>query len=63
LSFAAPGLVVPLSVAGGTAFISGVAAIWLFIRLLKTRAFHCFAYYTGAAGIAVLVWQMLAGSP
>jgi undecaprenyl-diphosphatase len=63
LGFAAPGLIAPLAVAGGTAFVSGAAAIWLFIRLLKTRGFHYFAYYTGAAGIAVLLWQALAGNP
>ena len=63
LSFLAPELIAPLAVAGVTAFVFGVAAIWLFIRLLRTRAFHYFAYYTGAAGIAVLVWQVLAGRP
>jgi undecaprenyl-diphosphatase len=63
LSFSAPELIAPLAVAGGTAFVSGVAAIWLFIRLLKTGALHRFAYYTGAMGVAVLVWQVLAGNP
>jgi undecaprenyl-diphosphatase len=63
LSFAAPGLVAPLAVAGGAAFVFGVAAIWLFVQLLKTRVFHYFAYYTAAAGIAVLVWQVFVGNP
>jgi undecaprenyl-diphosphatase len=63
LSFTAPELIVPLAVAGGAAFASGVAAIWLFIRLLRSRAFRYFAYYTWAAGIAVLAWQALASNP
>ena len=58
----APGLIAPLAVAGATAFVSGVAAIWMFVRLLRTRGFHYFAYYTAAAGIAVLVWQLLASN-
>jgi len=62
LSLTAPGLIAPLAVAGATAFVSGVAAIWMFVRLLRTRGFHYFAYYTAAAGIAVLVWQLLASN-
>jgi undecaprenyl-diphosphatase len=62
LSFTTPELIAPLAVAGATAFVFGVAAIWLFVRLLKTRAFHYFAYYAWAAGIAVLAWQALSGN-
>lgn len=63
LNLAANASIVPLAVAGGAAFVFGVAAIWLFIRLLKTRGFHYFAYYTAAAGITVLVWQAVVGNP
>jgi undecaprenyl-diphosphatase len=39
-----------------TALVAGLAAIWLFVRLLRTRGFHRFAYYTWAAGGLFLVW-------
>lgn len=48
------------ALAGGfaMALVSGVAAIWLFVRLLRTQGFHRFAYYTWAAGAGFLVWLM-----
>jgi undecaprenyl-diphosphatase len=49
--------------AGGVAAVlMGIAAIWLFVRLLRTREFHRFAYYTWAVGLAFLVWLKLQGS-
>jgi undecaprenyl-diphosphatase len=41
------------------ALISGVASLWLFVRLLRTRSFHRFAYYTWAVGALVILWQLL----
>ncbi|HXV37201.1 MAG TPA: undecaprenyl-diphosphate phosphatase, partial [Myxococcota bacterium] len=38
------GLVAPLAIAGAAALVSGVAAIWLFVRLLQQRSFHYFSY-------------------
>ncbi len=38
------------------ALVSGVLALTLFVRLLKTGAFHRFAYYDVAAGALFLVW-------
>ena len=38
---------------------AGVAAIWLFVRLLQTRGFHRFAYYTWAVGALFLGWLAL----
>jgi len=35
---------------------AGIAAIWIFVRLLRTRGFYRFAYYTWAAGAAFLIW-------
>ena len=43
-----------LAIAAASALVFGVAAIWIFVRLLQTRGFHYFAYYTWAAGFAVL---------
>jgi undecaprenyl pyrophosphate phosphatase UppP len=38
------------------ALVSGVFAIRLLVRLLARRAFHQFAPYCWAIGIATLVW-------
>jgi undecaprenyl-diphosphatase len=45
-----------LAVGCVTALAAGLAAIWVFVRLLRTRGFHRFAYYTWAAGALFLVW-------
>ena len=39
-----------------TALVAGVGAIWFCIRLLRSGSLHWFAYYTWAAGLAMLVW-------
>ena len=46
----------PLAVAGCVAMVSGIAAIWLFVRLLRTRGFYRFAYYAWGAGALFLAW-------
>jgi undecaprenyl-diphosphatase len=38
------------------AFASGVAAIWFFVRLLRTHHFHRFAWYVWAVGLGYLAW-------
>jgi len=48
--------VLPLVAAASAALVAGVAAIALFVRLLQTRGFHRFAYYTWAAGALFLTW-------
>jgi undecaprenyl pyrophosphate phosphatase UppP len=45
-----------------TALVSGLAALWLFVRLLRNQAFHRFAYYVWPAGAAFLVWLALRGA-
>jgi undecaprenyl-diphosphatase len=62
LSLATSGLIAPLLIAGVAALVFGVAAIWIFVRLLQTRGFHYFAYYTWALGFAVLAGLAIAGS-
>ena len=47
-----------LSVGGVVALASGLASLWLFVRLLEARSFHRFAYYTWAAGAVVILWQL-----
>jgi undecaprenyl-diphosphatase len=49
----------PILIGSVAAMVSGVLAIWLFVRLLRTRSFHRFAYYTWAAGGLFLVWLAL----
>lgn len=61
LSSAPPGVIAPLAIAGVSALVFGIAAIWLFVRLLQTRGFHYFAYYTWALGFAVLIGLAIAG--
>jgi undecaprenyl-diphosphatase len=55
------GEVGPLALGAAVALVSGVAAIWLFVRLLRTQMFYRFAYYTWGAGAAFLLWLVLRG--
>jgi undecaprenyl pyrophosphate phosphatase UppP len=50
------GAVGPLLIGALAALVCGIAAIWLFVRLLRTRAFYRFAYYTWGAGALFLLW-------
>lgn len=45
-----------LAIGAGAALFSGIAAIWLFVRLLRGRVFYRFAYYVWAVGAAFLIW-------
>lgn len=45
----------PITVAMASAFLSGLAAIALLTRLLRARAFHCFAPYLWAVGALTLI--------
>jgi undecaprenyl-diphosphatase len=38
--------------------VTGVFAIWLFVRMLQTHTFHWFALWAWAAGTAFLAWQL-----
>ena len=49
-----PGQGAPLLLGGAVALVSGVAAIWLFIRLLRSQAFYHFAWYAWAVGLLAL---------
>lgn len=50
-----PGLLVPMIVGVVTAGLSGFAAVWGTIRLVRTRSFTPFAVYRVAAGVLLLV--------
>jgi undecaprenyl-diphosphatase len=45
-----------LATGAATALIAGVGAIWFCVRLLRSGSLHWFAYYTWAAGLAMLAW-------
>jgi undecaprenyl-diphosphatase len=47
---------VSFGIGGVAALVSGVVAILFFVRLLRSRAFYFFAFYTWAAGAAFLLW-------
>ncbi|MEM7409258.1 MAG: undecaprenyl-diphosphate phosphatase [Myxococcota bacterium] len=46
----------PLVVGSAAAGVAGVAAIWLFVAMLRRQSFHVFSYYTWVAGAAFLAW-------
>ncbi len=55
------GVIAPLAIASASALVFGVAAIWIFVRLLQTRGFHYFAYYAWAVGLAVFIGLAVSG--
>ena len=59
ISQASPDLVISLGVGGAAALVSGVFAIWLFVRMLQRQTFHFFAWYAWAAGGLFLAWLAL----
>jgi undecaprenyl-diphosphatase len=54
LSQASPEHLAAIALGGGVALVTGVAAIWAFLRLLRTRAFHRFALYVWVVGLLTL---------
>jgi undecaprenyl-diphosphatase len=54
--------VAPYALGGVVALVAGIAAIRLFVRLLETRGFYRFAYYTWAAGAGFLAWLHFSAS-
>jgi len=39
--------------------VTGLFAIWLFVRMLATHTFHWFAFWAWGAGVVFLGWQLL----
>lgn len=56
---ASPELLRACVVGGLVAAAAGLAALALFVRLLRSRRFHHFAYYTFAVGALFLLWLAL----
>ncbi len=59
LSAAPAAHIAPLVLGVAAALVSGVLAIWAFVRLLDSRGFYRFAYYTWAVGLAILAFTAL----
>jgi undecaprenyl-diphosphatase len=59
LGHVAPGAWTGIAAGAVVALGSGVAALWLFVRLLRSRAFHHFAWYVWPLGAVVLLWAQL----
>jgi undecaprenyl-diphosphatase len=59
LGGATPELLASLLGGGIAALVSGLVAIWLFIRLLRSQVFYRFSYYTWGAGALFLAWLAL----
>jgi undecaprenyl-diphosphatase len=45
-----------IAIGSAAALISGLAALWLFLWLLRGKKFHLFAWYAWIVGIAILVF-------
>jgi undecaprenyl-diphosphatase len=56
LAAAPPAHATALLLGAALALLSGIAAIWLFVRMLRAGAFHRFAYYTWSVGLLTLLW-------
>jgi len=59
LSEATPEHLRVLLLGGAVALVSGIAAIWAFLWLLRTHGFHRFAYYVWFVGALAFGWLAL----
>jgi len=59
MTVASPDLLWACVLGASVSMVSGVGAIWLFIRLLRSQRFHWFAAYTACVGAAFLLWTQL----
>ena len=55
---AEPEQLAALGLGASSALLSGVLALWLFVRMLRTNSFHYFAWWAWLAGAAFLAWQL-----
>jgi undecaprenyl pyrophosphate phosphatase UppP len=52
----------PLVVGGVAAAGAGIAAIAIFVRLLRRQSFYRFAFYTWTVGAMFLLWLAVRGA-
>ena len=55
---APPGQLSAVALGFAGALPSGLVALWLFVRMLRTNSFHQFAWWAWLAGAAFLGWQL-----
>lgn len=58
---ASPELLRACLVGAAVAWLSGLAALWLFVHLLRRQRFHHFAFYAWGVGGLFLAWLALGG--
>jgi len=49
---------VAVGVGSAAALVSGLLAIWLFVRMLDRHVFHHFAWYCWGVGVLFLAWSL-----
>ncbi len=59
LSQAESGALVNVAIGSCTALVSGLVAIWLFVRMLDRSLFQYWAWYCWAVGGAFLAWSLV----
>lgn len=59
IAAAPPARLLDLGIGAACALLAGLAALWLFVRLLRARRFHHFAWYCFAAAALFLGWLAL----
>lgn len=47
-----------IAIGSAAALVSGIAAIWLFVKMLDRQVFHLFAYYAWAVGALFMWWAV-----
>ncbi len=58
LKSADPSAMADLALGGAAALVSGLVAIWLFVRMLDRSLFHHWAWYCWGVGGAFLLWSL-----
>jgi len=61
LQTASPEMLVNLGIGSVAALTSGIAAIWLFVRMLERQTFYLFGWYAWAAGAVFGAYVVLTG--
>ena len=59
LRYAQPEALDAVAIGVAAALASGILAIWLFVKMLRTNTFHHFAWWAWAAGASFLAWYAL----
>ena len=59
LGQAEPEQLASFGLGASSALLSGLLAIWLFVRMLRANRFHYFAWWAWFAGAAFLAWQLV----